>query len=137
MLWPSACMKPLSTFHSGAVPSSDVQCDKSFPSKITSASDGALPACSCVLGVPGWMLVGAAILHLIPRLGAAGRRMSDALCRAPLLDVTMTYFTVLPLLIGPLVAGWIGLAGAALGQVVGVILWMRIHELANRKHTRG
>src|SRR5688572_5554227 len=83
------------------------------------------------------VLAGAALLHLIPRLGAPGRRCSDALCRAPGLDLLVTYFTVAPLIVGPIVAGWLGLAGALVGQIVGLLVWQVLHELANRKHVRG
>jgi hypothetical protein len=51
------------------------------------------------------LLLGAGLLHLLPRMGQAGKRLSEAACRAPLLDVVVCYFTVLPLIIGPLVAG--------------------------------
>jgi hypothetical protein len=83
------------------------------------------------------MLVGAGVLHAIPRLGAPGRALSAALCRAPLLDLPITYFTVAPLVIGPVVAGWVGFLGAVTGQVAAVIAWTQLHELANRRHLRG
>ena len=31
----------------------------------------------------GVLMAGAGLLHLIPKLGTPGRRLSDALCRAP------------------------------------------------------
>ena len=65
----------------------------------------------------------AGLLHLIPRLGSPGRRLSDACCRAPLLDWIITYFTVAPLFVGPIVAGWRGFLGAAAGQVATVLIW--------------
>jgi hypothetical protein len=83
------------------------------------------------------MVFGAVLLHLIPRLGGAGRRVSDALCRAPGLDLLITYFTVAPLFVGPIVAGWRGFVGAIVGQVAGVLVWQTGHELANRQHVRG
>ena len=85
----------------------------------------------------GAILIGAGILHLIPRLGAAGRRVSEALCRAPWLDLPITYFTVAPLFVGPIVAGWVGFAGAVTGQVAGVMCWTVLHEVFNRRHLRG
>ena len=91
--------------------------------------------------VAGWtlaaMLLGAGVLHAIPKLGAAGRRASEALCRAPLLDLPITYFTVAPLFVGPIVAGWPGLAGAVIGQVAGVLAWTVLHELTHRRDMRG
>ena len=44
-------------------------------------------------GTTAAMLALAGVLHLIPMLGPGGRRVSDALCRAPLLDVIITYYT--------------------------------------------
>lgn len=81
------------------------------------------------------LLLMAGVLHLIPKLGL--RALSDALCRAPLLDVPITYFTVAPLIAGPIVGGWVGLAGAVTGQVVSVLVWGWLHELANLKAARG
>src|SRR5215203_2500614 len=83
------------------------------------------------------VLLGAGILHLIPRLGAAGKSLSAALCRAPGLDLVITYFTVAPLFVGPIVAGWWGFVGAVVGQVAGMLIWQTGHELANRQHVRG
>lgn len=83
------------------------------------------------------MLLGAGVLHLLPRLGRAGKAVSAAACRAPLLDVVITYFTVAPLFAGPIYAGWIGLAGAVTGQVVSVVLWGWMHELCHLEAVRG
>lgn len=79
------------------------------------------------------LLLGAAILHLIPRLGTPGRRLSDWLCAGIPLDLIVTYFTVLPLFLGPILAGWAGLVGAVIGQLAGLIAWTFLHELANRR----
>lgn len=83
------------------------------------------------------MLVGAGILHLLSRLGPAGRALSERMCRVPLLDLSITYFTIAPLIAGPIVAGWAGLAGAIAGQVAAVLIWGWLHELANLKAVRG
>jgi hypothetical protein len=83
------------------------------------------------------LLAMAAVLHLIPRLGPGGKRTSESLCRAPLLDVLITYFTAAPLIVGPAVAGWIGLAGAVTGQVLAVMIWTPLHELAHPEARRG
>lgn len=83
------------------------------------------------------LLLGAGILHLIPRLGAPGRSLATALCRAPLLDLLITYFTALPLIIGPILAGWRGLAAAVTGQVLTVLIWTPLHELAHPAARRG
>jgi len=83
------------------------------------------------------MLSGAAFLHLVPRLGNAGKSLSAALCRAPGLDLVVTYFTVAPLLVGPALFGWRGLIGAVAGQVAGLVLWCWIHELTHADAWRG
>jgi hypothetical protein len=85
----------------------------------------------------GAMLAMAGVLHLIPRLGSPGRSLSEALCRAPLLDLPITYFTVGPLIAGPIWAGWIGLAGAVTGQVLAVTFWSWIHELCHPAARKG
>lgn len=85
----------------------------------------------------GALLIGAGILHLIPRLGKPGRAISDALCRAPLLDLLVTYFTVAPMFAGAIIAGWRGLAGGIVGQVAMLIVWTFLHELAHPEARRG
>lgn len=87
--------------------------------------------------VAAGVLLGAGVLHLIPYLGSAGRRVADACCRAPLLDWIITYFTVAPLFVGPILDGWRGLAAAVVGQVLGMLAWELLHELANRDAVRG
>jgi len=100
------------------------------------------------------VLVGAAILHLIPRIGPPGKALAAWLCRAPGLDVMITYFTVAPMFAGayfgvrlltgtpeaptsPWLAALFGFLAAVLGQVVAVCVWTVLHELANRKHCKG
>jgi len=83
------------------------------------------------------LLAGAGLLHLIPRLGQAAKNISEALCRAPGLDVVVTYFTVAPLIIAGIVVGWLGFAGAIAGQVLAVLIWTRLHELAHPQATKG
>lgn len=82
-------------------------------------------------------LAGAGLLHLIPRLGAQGRRISQILCRAPALDWIITYFLILPLVAGPLWHGWIGLAAAIVGQIAALQIWKHCHELAHRDAVKG
>lgn len=74
------------------------------------------------------ILLGAALLHLIPKLGPSGKRVSAWFCRAPGLDLLVTYFTVAPLFVGPILAGWRGFAGAVAGQVAGLLAWQVCHE---------
>ncbi len=79
------------------------------------------------------LLAVAALLHLIPRLGSAGRGLSAAFCHAPALDWVVMYFTVVPLVVGPIVGGWAGLIGAITGQVASVLIWTWVQELVHRK----
>jgi hypothetical protein len=83
------------------------------------------------------LLAMCALLHLLPRLGKAGARLSAATCRAPVLDWLVSYFTVAPLFVGPLICGWRGFAGAVAGQFAALILWTLAHELAHPAVRRG
>jgi hypothetical protein len=92
-----------------------------------------LPFCWILTG----LLAGAGILHLIPRLGQAGQRIAEACCRAPLLDVIVCYFTILPLVVGTVVAGWRGFVGAALTQLIALWIWQAVHEAIHRDAVKG
>jgi len=83
------------------------------------------------------VLFGAGVCHLVPKLGVVGRRIGDAFCRAPGLDVVITYFTVLPLIVGPALAGWWGVLAAVMGQVIGLLAWEFIHEMIHRDAVKG
>ncbi len=92
------------------------------------------------------LLVGAFALHAIPRLGSPGKALSAWLCRAPGLDLMITYFTALPFATGPITGGlliggaagpWLGLVAAIAAQVFTVMAWTVGHELIHRKEVRG
>ena len=83
------------------------------------------------------LLLGAGILHLIARLGRAGRAISDWLCHAPALDVVVFYFTALPAIVGAILAGWAGLGAAIGGQCSAILLWVALHELAHPAARKG
>ena len=83
------------------------------------------------------LLLGAALLHLLPRFGKAGRFLSEAMSRAPMLDLIITYFTIAPLVAGPMARGWPGLLGGVIGQVAAVVIWTVLHALAHRAARRG
>jgi hypothetical protein len=85
----------------------------------------------------GALLIGAGILHLIPKLGKTGRAISDALCRAPLLDLVITYFTVAPMFVGAFLRGWKGFAAGAVGQLATLIVWTILSELAHPEARKG
>jgi hypothetical protein len=84
--------------------------------------------CSLTLG----LLIGTGLLHLLPRVGNLGKRLADACCQAPLLDAIVCYFTILPLVIGPLVAGWSGFFVAVIAQLATLLIWQTIHEAVHR-----
>ncbi len=83
------------------------------------------------------LLFGAAILHLIPKFGPGGKVFSAVLCRAPMLDLLITYFTIVPLIYGPIHGRWQGLLGAIVGQVLTVIIWEKIHEAFHPSARKG
>lgn len=85
----------------------------------------------------GSLLVGAGVLHLIPKLGSLGQSLASKLCRAPLLDLVVTYFTIAPLIVGPILAGWSGLGAAIVSQVLSTVVWCFLHELANPAARKG
>jgi hypothetical protein len=78
------------------------------------------------------LLLGALVLHMIPRMGPFGKTVSVALCRAPALDLVVAYFTVLPLIYGPWCAHWAGFFGAVAGQVASLLIWSHVHEYYRR-----
>src|SRR6266851_3450023 len=92
-----------------------------------------LIAASTLVGIAGF----AGLLQLIPRLGAAGTRIAAWLCRAPGLDLVVSLVTWIPPTVLGIVFGWRGVAGAIIGQVLGMLVWMFVHELANRRYVRG
>jgi hypothetical protein len=81
--------------------------------------------------------LGAWSIFFISKLGTAGRAITDALSRAPMLDLLVGYFTIAPLIVGPIVSGWIGLGGAVTGQVATVLIWTVLHSFTNLKAMRG
>src|SRR5438094_10311263 len=87
-----------------------------------------LIAASTLVGIAGF----AGLLHLIPRLGAAGARISAWLCRARGLDLIVALFTWVPPTVLGILDGWPGVAGAIPGHVLGAPVSMFAHELANR-----
>jgi hypothetical protein len=77
------------------------------------------------------------LLHVPARLGPAGKALSTFLTRAPGLDIVVTTFTIVPMIVGASVGGWLGFLGALLGQYVALGLWTIAHELAHPEHRNG
>src|SRR6266581_4702366 len=73
----------------------------------------------------------------LARLGAAGTRISAWLCRAPGLDLLVSLLTWIPPTVLGILYGWRGVAGAIIGQLLGMLVWMFAHELANRQYVNG
>ena len=79
----------------------------------------------------------AVLLSLLPRLGMGGWKLSEAICRAPLLDLVVALFTWVPWLLAALLGGWPAFFGALIGQFAALAVWTAGHELAFRKETEG
>ncbi len=89
------------------------------------------------LGSAAALLVLAASLHTLKRLGPAGARLRDIACRAPTLDFTVFLFTVAPPLTGVI---WGAAQGSSLGeclllllagvgaQITALWVWIILHE---------
>ncbi len=80
------------------------------------------------LGTIVGLLLVAGLVHLI---GMTTRRLGDVLCRAPMVDVVVFYFTALPWFPGAYYGGWAGLGVAVGGQITALWVWIIIHELTH------
>ena len=76
-------------------------------------------------------------LHLVGKCGARGRRIADACCAAPWLDVIVATLTWVPWVVASLAWGWRGLLAAIGAQVVVLYIWMFTHELTHMHALRG
>lgn len=83
------------------------------------------------------LLLGTAVLHLLPKLGSPGKTASAWFCRGIGLDLMITYFTVLPMIVGLVVLGWLGLLAGLVGQVAGLLVWCWLHELTHPQARKG
>lgn len=80
----------------------------------------------------GLLVIGAGFLHLLPRLGKLGNKISDWFCYAPGIDLALTYFMLIPLAIGWLRSGWTGIGVGLLAELSALWLWIIAHELTHR-----
>ncbi len=53
------------------------------------------------------------------------------------MDVVIFYFTALPVIVGAILAGWVGLGAAIGGQLSAMLLWVALHELAHPAARKG
>ena len=70
-------------------------------------------------------------------LNKLARRASDALARAPLLDVIVASFTWLPWVVSSMLGGWIAFAGALVGQLLALYAFCLMHEMLHPGARRG
>jgi len=100
------------------------------------------------------LLVMAGLVHLVVRSGkgGAGRALAEAISRAPMLDLLVAWFTVMPPIAGFFVGaavggdgtwwdGWahalFGALAAIIGQVAAMQVWIVLHEMANPQARKG
>ncbi len=94
-------------------------------------------ALTIALTTAGAVIGFALVLTVVARLGRPGRFLVDWCAQAPRLDVVVALPTVIPWVVGPVVAGWAGLGAVVAGQIVGLVIWARVHELIYREAARG
>jgi hypothetical protein len=76
-------------------------------------------------------------LSLSGRLGSVARRIAATFTRTPGLDIMVSLFTWVPWVVMGVSFGWRGLLGAIAGQVLALLAWVFLHELAHRDAARG
>src|SRR5687768_3805554 len=96
------------------------------PALVTFAFSLAITASSLLLLASGLML-----------LGKLSRGASELVARAPLLDVIVASFTILPTVVASILAGWVGFAGALGGQFLALGAFCLLHETIHRDAARG
>lgn len=79
------------------------------------------------------LLVGALFLHLLPRWGKIGQEWAEKLCYAPVIDLALSCFMLLPLLIGFIVQKSSGLAIALASEFSALWIWIIVHEWIHRE----
>ena len=84
----------------------------------------------------GLLIIGVGFLHLLPRLGTAGKKISDWFCYAPGIDLALAYFMLMPLTVAYLTSKWSGVGVALLAELSALWLWIIAHELTHRQRDR-
>jgi len=85
----------------------------------------------------GALLLGTLVLHLLPKLGGGGRAIMNWFSAAPGLDLVVAYFTALPMIVGPILAGWAGLGVSIAAQVLSLLIWSWLHGWAHPTARKG
>ena len=89
------------------------------------------PLLQLYLLTAGTLLIAAWLIQLLGLLGNFGRLIGDVLCRAPMLDLLITYFTILPAAAGLFFLRWSGLVVGIVAQISALLFWMALHELTH------
>lgn len=71
------------------------------------------------------------------RIGRRACAVSQALCKAPLLDLVVACFTFLPWLIAGLIGGWAAFVGALAAQFIALWTWCAGHDLLHARAASG
>lgn len=79
------------------------------------------------------LIFGVAFLHLLPRWGMPGKKISNWFCYAPGIDLALAYFMLLPLAIAIFTFRWRGLGVSLLAQLSALWLWIIAHEAIHRR----
>ncbi|WP_414590025.1 hypothetical protein [Scytonema sp. PCC 10023] len=77
------------------------------------------------------------LLMSIPRLSFLSKTISEAFTKAPLLDLIISILIWIPWFVSNLVSGWVGVAGALVGQIMTMQLWIVGHEWTHRNAVQG
>src|SRR5262245_24566479 len=84
--------------------------------------------------VGGWVVLLGFGFQLIAR---ASTKLADFCARAPALDLAVAAITWVPWVWAFAFAGWIGIGGAVVGQLIASYLWCFTHEMMHREAARG
>jgi len=99
-----------------------------------------------LLAATGGLLLVAALLHALSRMGSLGKRWANRACEAPLLDLIVFVFTGLPPILGLVLGmalGYSALHAALLfvlgiaSQLAALLTWIACHEFAHRGAAKG
>jgi hypothetical protein len=78
-----------------------------------------------------------AVLSILGKLGRIGETLGRAFARTPMLDVIVSAFTWVPWGLAGIFAGWRGVFGALVGQILALFAWIFFHEITHRSAVRG
>jgi hypothetical protein len=85
------------------------------------------------LSVAGWILAGLALAAVVTRIIFG---FTDAIERAPVLDIFVSVFTWIPWVAGGMMAGFLGIVAAVTAQVIFLHVFCLVHRLLRGRHGR-